>query len=69
VKGWASGFQGGSSSIIEAISIRSSGSWRTSSAVPCPHQSIRGGAGRSAEAVELPPPDHWQQVVRGQPLV
>ncbi|TBC89285.1 hypothetical protein ELH26_24855 (plasmid) [Rhizobium leguminosarum] len=26
VKGWASGFQGGSSSIIEAISIRSSGS-------------------------------------------
>ncbi|WP_151343565.1 hypothetical protein [Rhizobium leguminosarum] len=34
---------GGSSSIIEAISIRASGSWRISGAIHCPHQSLCGG--------------------------
>ncbi|MCW1409064.1 hypothetical protein OLZ32_11250 [Rhizobium sp. 1AS11] len=46
----AKDWQGGSSSIIEAISIRASGSWCTSSAIPYPHQSLRGGAGRPAES-------------------
>jgi hypothetical protein len=36
VKGWASGFQGGSSSIIEAISIRSSGFLADQQCCPLP---------------------------------
>ncbi len=50
VKGWASGFQGGSSSIIEAISIRSSGFLADQQCCPLPSSINSCGAGRPAES-------------------
>ncbi|MGO7039029.1 hypothetical protein ACCS60_11800 [Rhizobium acaciae] len=53
----AKDWQGGSSSIIEAISIRASGSWCTSSAIPTLISHFAAEQVAPLKAFELPPPD------------